>query len=238
MPMYTPTAPRVTTRGDDVPPMFRPSNQANLEPAEALNPTPSQSFLPGLGEVRPGNASGTGLDPKGEEALAQLRRRTQQAQKRSAQQINSRVKQLEAQMAKAQAKIDQAKATGVPLPRQRVRELRNAQDRARKIIAYLRKHTQKTQAGGSVLPPWQRKPLYKRDLQTRPLQQMRLIDPDRELSAPQTRQASVEGLAGVDGFTDWLTDTTAGVPNWAFLLGGGGLLTIVAMRKRRKKARS
>lgn len=230
MPLYTPTAPRVKTNGDRTPPMFRPDQQARLVPTEASNPSPTQSFLPGLGQVQSGNQVSTGLDPEGEEVLSQREKQAARAQRASAQQLKDKVQWLEQKVAQVDARIDQAKATGLPLPRQRIRRLRTAQQKAREMISYLRKHISQVQGGGTILPPWKRRPRYSQPvLRSRPIQPLQ-ANRERHLSATETTPAQ-----GVEGLTDWMVDTTAGVPNWAFLAGGGGLLAVAALKMRKKK---
>lgn len=159
MPMYTPTTSRVRAT-ETTPPMFRPCNQENLVPTDPLNPSPSQSFMPGLGAVRSGNLpGGNGLDPSGEEQLAAWRR-TQVAQAQIASgSAKEEAKILMRELAKIRARLQSSSATGIPLPRAEILQLKMEENRLLRRLEMLSPKTRKVQSGGAVLPPWKRIPM-------------------------------------------------------------------------------
>ena len=167
--MVTPTTPQVIA-AERVPPMFRPNNQANLVPAQPLNPAASQSFLPGLGQVRSGNVvSSNGLDPVGDEELAQWSEQAAKGRSRSYFKAKAAVAMLNRQKAAIQAKIDGAAARGVPLPRGELIKLRRMLRQIDLRVAAIWRTLRRQQGGGLVAPPWRRRARYRRGRRLRPL---------------------------------------------------------------------
>lgn len=247
MPVYqTPTTPRVLAR-ERVPAMFRPGNQANMEPAQASNPAASQSFLPSLGTVRSGNGyDDNALAAEGDQFARMVN------QRRSAQvQDRQRVAQLRKRLAEIEAQIEGAAASGKDMPAARLRELR---ERKRRILNMLAdtsgRDARNQQAGGNALAPWFRRPkrANKRFKQYRKLpwvQSPASPDPEayasRAFSAQKNRrqilamQNNVQPVKQMDG---WLEDEMIpGVPNYMLAAGGGVLVLALLLRRRRSAGR-
>lgn len=249
MPVYTPTTPRVLAR-DKAPPMFRPGNQANLEPAVPLNPSPTQSFVPGLGQVRSANSAHTGLDAQTEAELDVMKLTAEKQGQAQIQRARAQVRMLEAQIARNNAKAERAKVTGRPLPRGELRRIMdentNAKAKLRQLSAILKNAG--SQGGGQTLPPWKRLPkvMPRKGRQFRPLaatRSMSVPTPDPLMYEPagislqQNRskimdmQKNIQPVSAMNGL-----GITQYVPAPVLLAGvaGVGLYFILRAQKRKR----
>lgn len=231
-----------------------------MVPAEPLNPSASQSMLPGLGVVRSGN----GFNDNALQAR-EGRQFAQQVNKRRAWAGKQQdIGQLKRMLVGIEAKLQSASATGVAIP---AKELRQLQTMKKKILTKITEIGRTdNQAGGTVLPPWQRAQKVKsaQMVQHRSLPTVRgpaTPDPLKEASyafssqrnRPQIRdmQANIQPVvsmrqmqfaeraraASMDGFTDWFGgELIPNVPNWAMATGGGVLLLLLMKRRRRTRA--
>lgn len=94
-----------------IPAHFRPSNQANMVAAEPLNPSASQSMMPGLGMVRSGNeVTDNGLAPlENAEIHKQIIAQDKQTRAKKLQGALTKIGQ---EMAQITADLDQLKTKG------------------------------------------------------------------------------------------------------------------------------
>ena len=247
MPVYqTPTTPRVLAR-ERVPAMFRPGNQAIMEPADASNPAASQSFLPSLGLVRSGNGYDDNALAAEGDAFSRM-----VGQKRAEDANNQqRAAHLRQKLAQLDAQIQGSAASGQDMP---AATLRRLQERRRRILNILAdtsgQAARNQQAGGTALAPWQRKPrMAKRVAQYRKLPWIKSpATPNPEayaskgfsaqknraqILAMQQNVQPVKTMSTVDG---WFQDEMIpGVPNYMLAAGGGVLALALALRLRRRR---
>jgi len=245
--MPTPTTPLVIA-AERVPPMFRPNNQANLVPATPLNPAASMSFLPGLGAVRSGNvASSNGLDPIGDEELAQWDRQRAKGRIKSLEQAKAAIALLERQKVGLQVQIDGASARGIPLPRNQILRIRHRISQLNNRISRINRLLKKQQGGGNVAAPWQRRPIYQRKGRSlRPLIAVNApVTPDpNRFAAPginfETGQATIRAMqANIQPVTKMQSINGLGflqaIPA-PFILGGvaAGVIFLAARSGKRR----
>lgn len=256
----TPTTPHVAAT-DRTPPMFRPGNQARLEPAQPLNPSASQSMLPGLGAVRSGNGfNDNALHAKdGQEFAAMVNKRRAWAGQRQ------NIKQLKRKLAEVELQLQAPSATGQSLPSSKLRELQAAK---RRLIAAIAAHGRTDNQPGAVdVAPWQRKKKVRtpkmvqhKSLPTVPgpktpsaldyepgafsaqsgMRKLKAMQANVQPVVPMRQMAFAErakslgkpSAAPLDG---WLEEETIpNVPNWALAAGGGGLILLLLLKKRRR----
>lgn len=248
-PATTPTTPHVLAR-ERVPAMFRPSNQANMEPAQASNPSATQSFLPSLGNVRSGNGyDDNALAAEGESftRMVNKKRVVDTVKQESAGELRKRLAQIESQ-------IQGAAARGQDMP---ARKLKQLQERKRQILVQLANmggHQARIQHGGRALPPWEMGAKIKRFSQYKkmPWRQAPATPPALNyepvgVSSQQNReqilamQQNIQPIkrmkqspaAAMEG---WATDEMIpGVPNYVLAAGGGLLAVLLLSRLRRRK---
>lgn len=251
--MPTPTTPQVLA-AERIPPMFRPNNQANLVPATPLNPAASMSFMPGLGAVRSGNiVHSNGLDPVGDEELAQWRAQADKGKAKAAMQAKDAIAQLERQKVSLQAKLDGAKARGMPLPRTEILKVRRSLAQINNRIEAIRKALKRQQGGGNTLAPWFRKPvLPPQGRSFRPLHAvnapvtpdpLRLASPatsyqsgQSTIKAMQNSVSPVKQMPNIEGLAD-LGDLGAfpNIPTPLILAGVAAGVIFLAARKGKRR---
>jgi len=127
MPMYTPTTQHVAARDNRVPPMFRPTNQANLEPASSINFSATQNMLPGMGSVRRGNEMTSGINPDEEAEFTRQVRNAEVTRKRAKKATRTEAGRLKRRIQEVKARLDRAVATGQEPPANAMAELNQLQ---------------------------------------------------------------------------------------------------------------
>lgn len=252
MPMFspqTPTTPHVLAR-ERVPAMFRPGNQANMEPAQASNPSATQSFLPSLGDVRSGNGyDDNALAAEGETftRMVNKKRVVDAIKQESAGELRKQLAQIESQ-------VQGAAARGQDMP---ARKLKRLQERKRQILiklASMNGHQARIQHGGRALPPWEmgakiqrfhqyQKMPWRRSPATPPALDYEPVGASTQKNRQQilAMQQNVQPVkrmkqspgAAMEG---WVTDEMIpGVPNYVLAAGGGLLAVLLLSRLRRRR---
>jgi hypothetical protein len=243
--MATPTARQVVIP-DEAPAFFRPINQTMLVPSQASNPAASQSFLPGVGEVRIGNSlTDNGLYPAENKKLAAAVQ-FERANRRAAAgptALQDRAKAVEATIQKAQragkalttAQVQQIQAEQALLARK-------VQDsKKQRAIDVKASETRNT-------PPWMKKTMIL-NTSTRTMRG-RAISPagvGAEITQAQLVAAGqpaptaptgpvTNNTTGVTGVVAklkiWMQGKTAGIPNWAVAAAGGGLVLSLILKRK------
>lgn len=254
MPMFTPTTTRVMAT-ERTPPMFRPGNQANLEPALPANVSPMQDMLPGMGEVRSGNAMVTGLAASEKEIAAQV---VAERESRTPKSWLGRSSDFGSAYASAQAALQVAQE------RNDSAGIRNAQQRLRMIKrqADAKRQQAEVQKGGAVALPWWKRGtrVFNRNQNTyAPRIPSRFSPPTpdplkyepagishqkgmRKIMAMQANIQPVvsyraleaqDRMKAIQGLGNWFTDQMiSGVPNWALAAAGGGAVALFLLKRK------
>lgn len=238
MPLFTPTTNRVLAT-DDLPPQFRPGNQARLEPSEATNFSPVQDMLPGMGEVRSGSPMSTGLAPEEE---ADFKRAVNGA-KRQANGADNVLKKLQARIQTLTAQIQAADQQGIE---------NKAANLRRELKALLKKAEYVAQRGQiarnatkkAMQPYWMRASALRTMRPQQAIKHMQSPATPSALdyepvgfSAQKNRakilamQANIQPVQQMSGI--WTDELIPGVPNWTIAAASGGLILLMVLKKKR-----
>jgi len=146
----TPTTPHVLAR-DRTPPMFRPANQANLEPSQAANFSATQNMLPGMGSVNSGNdPSNHGLGPDDAE-FTRIMQREEQRKATAKARANSAESAVLRQIQEVKSTLDRAAAQGRQMPPRAARRLNMLQAKLQWIRRSRRAEAEQSK-GSSQMP--------------------------------------------------------------------------------------